>query len=166
MITKYAEICWNLGRHSSHGPHMQLNRNTYQGIDKQGKGQRLIKSNTALGAAIAYFWTLSALFYARVVFQWDPILIINGSQVWGRLLQAYFSIDYALNATSYFQLHASHAPFSELFWSHPGIAGMQFWVATFRRLPLSYFTGQRIRISTNFRCRGPVSISVSTEHLI
>ena len=37
----------------------------YQGIDKQGKGQHLLNSDTALEAAITYFWTLIALLRQR-----------------------------------------------------------------------------------------------------
>ena len=42
-----------------------------------GKGQDLLKSNTAMGAAISYFLTLSALLRHRSVPKRWPILIIN-----------------------------------------------------------------------------------------
>ena len=50
-------------------------QNTSSGIDKQGKRQGLLKSDTALDAAIIYFRTFRALLRQRSVPRRQPILI-------------------------------------------------------------------------------------------
>ena len=55
-----------------------VRRVSESGEGEQGKRQGLLKSDTALGAAIAYFLTLSVLLRQRSVPMRQPILIING----------------------------------------------------------------------------------------